>query len=475
MAKIVLVGAGGFTFSTTLLNDFFNVEALKGSTYVLFGPTMPKLTKVEAYANKIISKNGIDAHIASTTDKKSAFKDADYVLLIFQVGGMEAYGIDYEIPLKYGVDQCMGQCVGPGGVFRALRTLPPIVEYLRLMEEYCPNAYLLNYVNPMCALSIGISKSSSVNFVGLCHGVQTTLGQLAGWAGVPKDEVNYTAAGINHMAWFLKLEYNGKDLYPVIREKIEKPEYYIDEKVRGEVMRHFGYFMTESSGHLSEYLPWFRSSEKALKLYCDRPGFSGESGCWYKISKQVLKHFEEVDILSLETGNLEPRSNEYCSYIIESLETGTLFKLNGNVINRGYITNLPNGSCVEVPCYVDKSGIHPTVIGDLPMPLAALNQSNVTVQMMAAEAALKGDPELAFAAIANDPLTSSVLTLQETRDMVSEMFAASIKWLPQFQGKKLRTLGAIAIPAGTIPVPMPTDPALAIAQRFGKIIGAAIE
>ena len=475
MAKIVLVGAGGFTFSTTLLNDFFNVEALQGSTYVLFGPTMRKLERVEAYANKIISNNDIKAHVYSTTDTRDALKDADYVLMIFQVGGMEAYGIDYNIPLKYGVDQCIGQCVAPGGVFRALRTLPPIVDYLKTMEEVCPDAYVLNYVNPMAAISIGMGKSSNIKFVGLCHGVQTTLSLLAGWAGVPKEEVEFTAAGINHMAWFLKLMHNGRELYPIIREKIEKPEYYIDEKVRCEMMRHCGYFMTESSGHLSEYLPWFRSSEKALKLYCDRPGFSGESGTWLKTSKKILKHFDKADILSLESGKLESRSNEYCSYIIESLETDKIFKFNGNVINRGYITNLPDGCCVEVPCYVDKSGIHPTGIGGLPMQLAALNQSNVTVQLLAAEAALTGDPELAFAALANDPLTSSVLTLQETRDMAGEMFEASMKWLPQFKGKKLQPLGDVNIPEGTVPAPTPTDPAMAIAKRFGKLIGASVD
>ncbi|MCL2518178.1 MAG: alpha-glucosidase/alpha-galactosidase, partial [Oscillospiraceae bacterium] len=245
--------------------------------------------------------------------------------------------------------------------------------------------------------------------------------------------------------------------------------YYINEKVRGEVMRHCGYFMTESTGHLSEYLPWFRKNQKALELYCDQPDFGGASGAYYKFSIAVQEKFKQIDVLSIETGELEPRSKEYCSYILESVETNKPFKLNGNVLNKNYITNLPNNVCVEIPVFVDKEGIHPTVVGNLPVQLAAMNQSNITVQNLAVEAAINADPELVFAAVSMDPLTSSVLNLTEIRDMTAEMFEAESEWLPEFSG--LRKIFDITVPKDTVPAPVPVDPALAINNRFGKLGG----
>ena len=285
-----------------------------------------------------------------------------------------------------------------------------------------------------------------------------------------KDEIEFLAAGINHMAWFLKLEKDGKDLYPTFRENIEKPEYYINDKVRVEMARHFGYFMTESSGHLSEYLYWFRKNKSLLDTYCDQPAFGGESGAYYKFSIEMAKKYAEVDILSLESGELEPRSIDYCSRILEAMETGVPFRFNGNIINReGYISNLPREACVEVPIYVDQSGLHPTHVGKLPSQLAAVNRSNVTLQMLAAEAAVTADAELAFSAIAMDPLTSAVLGLKETRDMVRELFQAEAQWLPHFKGRLPKKVDTIEVPQGTTGVNVPLDPALAVANRFGKL------
>jgi alpha-galactosidase len=271
------------------------------------------------------------------------------------------------------------------------------------------------------------------------------------------------------MAWFLKIEHNGSDLYPLLKANMEKPEYFKNEKVRGEVMRHCGYFMTESTGHLSEYLPWFRKSQAALGRYCDEPAFGGETGAYYKYAGMVAEKFAETDVLSIESGDLEPRSKEYCSYIIEAIETGVPFRFNGNVRNDGFIANLPHDATVEVPIYADKEGLHPFTVGRLPAHLAALNQSNTSVQGLAADAGILGDPELAFWAVAMDPLTSAVLTLKEARDMVREMFEAEAPWLPQFEGKSLPDKGHIFIPEGTVPAPVPIDPALAINARFGKL------
>lgn len=272
------------------------------------------------------------------------------------------------------------------------------------------------------------------------------------------------------MDWFLSLTYKGKDIYPILRANMEKPEYYKNEKVRGEVMRHCGYFMTESTGHLSEYLPWFRSSKRALDHYCDEPMFGGEHAAYLKFSRMIQEKFKNTDILSIESGELEPRSKEYCSYIIEAILTGKPFRFSGNVSNApGYITNLPKDATVEVPVYADQYGFHPTYIGALPMQCAAMNQSNLTPQGLAAQAAIDGDPELAYWAIAMDPLTCTQVTLSECRKMVAEMFEAEAQWLPQFEGKKLRTVEDIDVPADTVPVPVPEDPALAINNRYAKL------
>jgi alpha-galactosidase len=273
------------------------------------------------------------------------------------------------------------------------------------------------------------------------------------------------------MGWFLSLrdKRDSRDLYPVLRENIEKPDYYVNEKVRCEVMRHFGYFMTESTGHLSEYIPWFRSSERALKTYCDQPGFGGASGAYYNYCKMIAEKYKDVDYLKQEPTGIRPRSVEYCSYILEAMETDKIFRLNGNVRNDGYITNLPDGCCVEVPIFVDRRGLHPVRVGALPSQCAALNQSNVTVQTLAVEGGLAGDPELVMQAIALDPLTSTRCTLAEIREMTAEMLEAERGWLPQFKGKKLRPTPRVRIPKGTAGVDVPLDPALATVHRFGKL------
>jgi alpha-galactosidase len=469
MAKIAIIGAGSIIFCKTLLNDLFTVPVLRGSTYALMGPSMWKLEKMKTYADQIIQKNDLNASVYCTTDRREALKDAKYIILMFQVGGVDAFKYDYEIPMKHGIDQCIADSLGPGGVFRALRTAPVLLGLGQDVAELCPDAYVLNYVNPMGAVCTTAGMATNMKMVGLCHGVQTTLDLIAGYTDVKKDEIDFLCAGINHMAWFLKLEKDGKDLYPLLKANMEKPEYYKNEKVRGEVMRHCGYFMTESTGHLSEYLPWFRKTKAALDRYCDEPDFGGASGAYYHYSAMVAEKFAKTDVLSIESGALEPRSKEYCSHIIEAIESNIPFRFNGNVKNDGYITNLPQDGTVEVPIYADRNGLHPVRIGKLPSHLAAMNQSNMTVQALAAEAGIKGDPELAFWAVAMDPLTSAVLTLKEIRDMVREMFEAEAQWLPQFEGKILKKIEHIEIPEGLVPVPVPVDPALAINARFGKL------
>lgn len=472
MAKIAMIGAGSLVFCKTLMNDFLSTPALAGSEYRLMALTHTRLDKMHAFVERMVRDNGVKATVTKTTDLREALRGADYVVVMIQAGGIDVFRTDYEIPMKYGVDQCIGDTMGPGGVFRAARHIPELLKIAAAMRELCPDALLLNYANPMAMCCWALGLQEGLRFVGLCHGVQTTLDLIASYAGVPKGEIDHLAAGINHMAWFLRLEHRGRDLYPGLRANFEKPEYYASEKVRGEVFRHFGYFMTESTGHLSEYLPYFRKNRKALGLYCDEPAFGGETGAYIKYCADLAIKFLKTDPLSIETTALQPRSAEYASHILEAHETGVTFRLAGNVRNDGYITNLPRGCCVEVPCYVDRLGLHPTVVGDLPAPCAALNLTNVNVQGLTVKACLEGDTELLVQAVALDPLASAVLTLKEIRDMTAELLEAQRDWLPQFAGKTVRPTPTISIPPGVKRVEVPLDPALAIANRFGKLAKA---
>ena len=469
MAKIAMIGAGSLVFSKTLMNDFLATPALAGSEYRLMALSHKRLDKMKAFVERMISDNKVKATVTATTDRREALRGADYVVVMIQVGGVDGFKYDYEIPMKYGVDNCIADTMGPGGIFRAQRHIPALLEIAREMRELCPNAILFNYANPMAMCCWALGTLPGLQFIGLCHGVQTTMDLIASYTGCKKDEIDYVAAGINHMAWFLRLEHKGRDLYPVLKANFEKPGFYVNEKVRGEVMRHFGYFMTESTGHLSEYLPYFRKNRKALEAYCDEPAFGGETGAYYHYCAMIDEKFQRMDPLAIESTILGPRSAEYCSHIIEAKESGRVFRLNGNIRNDGYITNLPPGCCVEVPIYVDRTGLHPTSVGALPSPLAALNMTNVLVQGLSVEAALTGDTELLVQACAMDPLSAAVLTLAEIRKMTGELVEAQRPWLPQFAGKKVREVPAISVPANVKRQEVPLDPALAIANRFGRL------
>jgi alpha-galactosidase len=468
MAKVAIIGAGSIVFCKTLILDILATEGLEDTEFSLMAPSRSRTPQVESFVNRVIQKNGLPARVSVTTDLQEAISNSDYVITTFQVGGMQGFEFDYTIPLQHGIDQCIGDTLGPGGIFRALRSIPVILDVARTMTKLCPDAYLLNYVNPMAMVCWALGKSE-VKFVGLCHGVQTTLDLISGYTDVPKEEIDFLCAGINHMAWFLKITHRGRDLYPLLQQNFEKPEYYVNEKVRGEAFRHFGYFMTESTGHLSEYLPYFRKNKQARETYCDEPAFGGESGAYYYWSKDVSRKYNEQEILAGASDEIPDRSIEYGSYIIEALQTGRTFKLNGNVINKGMITNLPADCCAEGPMYVDKTGMHQMLVGDLPPQCAALNLTNINVQRLAVEAAVTGDPEHIVHACALDPLTSAVLTLQQTREMAVDLLEAQKQWLPQFAGKTIKATPTISIPDNVEHAHVPFDPALAIMARFEEL------
>jgi alpha-galactosidase len=447
--------------------DIMATLDLHGSEFALMSRTEPKLRAMEEFGRRMLADNGVKGSVWATLDRREALKDADFVVVMIQVGGVDAFEQDWRIPLKYGVDQCVGDTLGPGGIFRAMRTIPVLLEIARDMEELArPGAILLQYANPMAATCLALGKASRISFVGLCQGVQSTIEQIAQFIEVPKDEIQYTCAGIIHMNWFLTLTRHGRNLYPDLARAIERPEIYKVEKVRGEVFRHFGYFMTETTGHLAEYVPWFRKNQAALKLYCDEPGFGGESGAYYSWCDTVATKYKNRNQLESESTRLGPRSVEYCSYIMEAVVTGRPFKFMGNVRNDGYIENLPADCCVEVPTYADRTGLHPVRMGRLPTQCAALCMTNVNVQLLAADAAMHGDTESLVQAVAMDPLTSAVCTLKEIREMTSEMLEAQRPWLPEFEGKRIRAKPSIHIGPDVIGIDLAQDPAQAVLKRF---------
>lgn len=434
MPKIVFIGAGSLEFFQQLMIDVLSFPALADSEFHLVDINEKRLEYARRIGERIVKEKHLPAKVCATTERKEALPGADYVIITILSGGIEVISKDINIPLKYGVDQCIGDTLGPGGVFRALRTIPVIIDICRDIERLCPEALVLNYTNPVAMLCWAMEEATKVKYVGLCHSVQGTAMHLARYIDVPFEEVSYWVAGINHQSWFLEFKHNGKNAYPILREKIEDHEIYNKDTTRFEMFKHLGYFVTESSGHNSEYNPWFRKRKDLLKKYTPGGGFNGGTGYILQLyGKDREDYDKQMEKIASGKEKLDfARSHEYGSRIINAIQTNEVFRINGSVSNRGLITNLPEDCRVEVPCLVDKTGIHPCYIGNLPPQLAALNRMNISVQEMAVKAALTGDKEMAYYAVAYDPLTSAMLSLQEIRNMVDEMFEAEKAWLPQF-------------------------------------------
>ena len=437
MPKITLIGAGSAVFTRNLCSDILLAPALQNSTISLMDIDSGRLRTSRDLVQNIVDRRGLDARVEVTTDRQEAIRGADYVVTTFQQGGLDAYALDIEIPQRYDVEQCVGDTLGPGGVFRALRTIPVLLDLCDEMDELAPDALLLNCVNPMAANCWAVDVGTGRPHVGLCHSVQGTSEMLASWIGVPYEEVNFLCAGINHQAFFLEFRRGRDDLYPEIRDAIRNDEVRGKEPVRVELMEHFGYFVTESSGHASEYAPYFRKSARMIEDELV-PRFVAEADHWFDFGRTggYLRHC--LSRLEETPDGHEPlptqRTHEYGSYIIEAMETDGPIKINGNVPNRDIMDSLPNRCCVEVPCLVDANGVQPTAIEHYPVQLADLNRTNINVQELTVEAALAGDVEAVHHAVMLDPLTAAVCTLPQIRSMVDEMLAAQAQWLPQFTG-----------------------------------------
>lgn len=436
MTKITFIGAGSLGFTRKLARDVLTFPSLRDATLTLMDIDAERLEFSQRSVQRIVDVGNYPAKVEATMDRVEALKDADVVLCTILAGGTDVWRHDIEIPKKYGIDTNIGDTRGPSGIFRALRTIPVMLGIVKDMERYCPDAVLLNYTNPMAMLCRAMQRESFIRLTGLCHSVQGTAAMLAEWIGAPMDEITYTCAGINHQAFYLKYEWNGKDAYPLIRKALEKPEIYNEEIVRNEMFLHLDYYVTESSGHNSEYNWWFRKRPDLIEKYCiDGTGWNpGEYAYILKEYRrredswgdEAKKWFADDGAVELERGQ------EYAAYIISALKGGEVFQFNGNVPNTGLIPNLPDGACVEVPVFVDRAGFHPVHVGPLPPQCVALVHINTMIEEMAVEAALTGDPRLVFQAIAYDPLTAAVLSLAEIKVMVNEMLQQNRDYLPQF-------------------------------------------
>ena len=391
---------------------------LSDATVSLMDTDPERLALMSKFANKLVRDTGTNIRVETTPDRREALHASDYVLTTIRVG--DSYERDIAVPLKYGVDQSVGDTVGPGGVFKALRTAPVLIDICEDIADVAPTATLLNYTNPMAITCWAIAEATGVPTIGLCHSVQHTTADLANYIGVPIDRVSAWVAGINHLAWFLRFEVDGNDAYPQLFEAMQDPEIFSQDTVRFEVMKQFGYFVTESTRHMSEYTPYFRTNQQTIEDF----NLNQIRQDLQRRTARVDDHYTEL----LEDANTDrrltaERSEEYACRIIEAMESDRPIVINGNVPNEGFIDNLLDMSNVEVPILIDKLGFHPMAVGELPGQLAALSRSNQAVQQMAVNAIIDGDKEAAFHAVALDPLTSAVLSLGEIRDMFDEMWS----------------------------------------------------
>ncbi len=428
--KITFIGAGSTVFAKNLLGDILSYPELADSAVCLFDIDAERLRSSEIVARRIAQSLGATATVETTTDRARALDGAAYAINMIQVGGYRPCTVtDFEVPKRYGLRQTIADTVGIGGIMRALRTVPVLIEMCRDMERFCPDVVHLNYVNPMAINCWALREASSIRTIGLCHSVQHTAEELADDLGVPIDEINYVVAGINHVAFFLRLERNGLDLYPELWRVVREGRVPDWNRVRYDLFTRFGYFVTESSEHFSEYAPWYikRDREDLIRKY-NIPLDEYPRRCEAQIAKWEKLRAE----LEASDGPIEVRrSVEYGSRIIHSLETGTPRVVYGNVSNDGLIENLPAGCCVEVPCAVDKNGVQPLRIGRLPTQLAALMQTNVNVQALTVEALLTGNRDRIYQAAMLDPHTAAELDSDQICALVDDLLAAHGEWIPE--------------------------------------------
>ncbi len=433
MPKITFIGAGSFGFTRKLVRDLLTFPLLENAEIALMDIDAERLDFAKRACDRIVAEGEYPATVTSTLDRVEALKGADYVVVTILVGSTDVWRHDIEIPMKYGVDINVGDTRGVAGIFRALRTIPVMVDIAKDMEKYCPNALMLNYTNPMAMLCRAIDRETDILVTGLCHSVQGTSEMLAKWIGAPYDEITYTCAGINHTAWYTEFLWNGEDAYPLINKAItENQDTYNAEQVRNEMYLALDYYVTESSGHNSEYNWWFRKRPELIEKYATH-GTNWNPGHHAYILKEYQRRENDWrddihDWFENQEVNLN-RGHEYAAYIMNAMEGGTPFQFNGNVPNKNLVDNLPYDSCVEVPVWASRKGLEAVAVGKLPASVTPLTNLYSQIEEMAVEGILTGNRRLIYQAIAYSPLSAAVLSLAEIQQMVDELFAINEPYL----------------------------------------------
>ncbi|AQQ71663.1 Alpha-galactosidase [Limihaloglobus sulfuriphilus] len=433
MVKITLLGAGSL-FSQPLVTDILNIEGLDEGVINLVDIDKRRLDISTNLAKKIAELTGRKGwKIKSSVDRRRVLPDSDYVINSIEVSGTKCVRWDNDIPLKYGIDQCIGDTIGPGGIMKALRTLPSILDILADCEKLCPDALFMNYTNPMSIIMQAALLSSPMQMVGLCHSVQATSKALASYLDIPYEQLLYRCGGINHVAWMTELKAEGKDLYPDLFAAMKKKKIYEKDPVRFDVMKHLGYFVTESSGHFSEYVPWYRKRKELIKKFC-RGGYLGGSG-FYRTQWPKWRKQQDEDKKKMLAGTKEiplQRGHEYASYIIEAHRLNRPFTCNATVANTGLIDNLLQTCVAEVPVLVDRRGYLPTYFGPLPEQLAAVCRSHQSVYQLCAQGIIEQNREMIIHAMMFDPLSAAVCSPEEIRKMAAELFRAERNYIPNW-------------------------------------------
>ncbi|GMA63848.1 alpha-glucosidase/alpha-galactosidase [Alicyclobacillus fastidiosus] len=449
--KIAFIGAGSIGFTRGLLRDLLSVPEFHDIEVAFTDINPHNLDMVTQLCQRDIRENGLDIEISSTTDRREALKDARYVFVVVRIGGLEAFQLDVDIPLKYGVDQCVGDTLCAGGIMYGQRGIAEMLQICKDIQEVAePGCLMLNYANPMAMMTWACNKYGGVKTIGLCHGVQGGHEQIAKALGLPQNEVDIICAGINHQTWYIQIKHNGEDLTGKLLEAFENhPEFSQTEKVRIDMLRRFGYYSTESNGHLSEYVPWYRKRPEEICDWIDLGTWiNGETGGYLRVCTEGRNWFETdfpnwmndpAMVYSQET-----RGREHGSYIIEGLETGRVYRGHFNVVNNGVISNLPDDAIIEAPGYVDGNGISIPHVGDLPLGCAAVCNASISVQRLAVEAAVHGNDTLLRQAMMMDPLVGAVCNPPEIWQMVDEMLVAQEKWLPQYSGAIQKAKGRLS-------------------------------
>ncbi len=434
MVKISIIGAGSM-FTRHLTVDILSIPDFDEGIIALVDIDPQRLELAHKLVEMVIDKMGKKKwQVVSSVDRRDVIADSDFIINQIEVHGLTTVKLEYEIPLKYGVKQCIGDTMGPGGLFKTLRTLPDWVEIVRDIEDLAPNSVILNYTNPMSAITLATTRITEIPIVGLCHSVQSTSRKLAKLLEVPYEELKWRCGGINHMAWFTTLEHNGQDMYPVLMKKAEDPEFVAEDPVRIDAMKYFGAFVTESSGHFSEYIPYYRKRQDLIDKHCS-VGYNGATG-FYAEGWPEWRANTDKKIRQLISGEEELslwHSNEYAATIIEAMLRNTPKVIYGNVLNTGLIENLPQDGIVEVACMIDRNGINPTHFGRLPEHLAALNRSNMAFFELTVEAFLNRDREMAMRALMMDPLTAAVCSLEEIKAMFDELYEAEKDYIAELK------------------------------------------